>query len=822
MPYHLSSNSSIFLCSKIDVNMKTNATENQIESFSKSNLSSTPEKSAKIIETLKGQKIVNLSEKILDSYEISVLSRGLKFCPTQTKNDPGEGKREIEEFHRKIRTKEFFSKIPSNHFNVPVDSYDQTNRPTKEDIEKLECPFPFDKTEKFAKLKTKSNWNPPKGSANLETFITMNEIAIQKNNPPKPRYQNITPMERESLKKLSRNNEIRITPADKGGAIVILNMRDYINEGIKQLSDTNTYQALEKDITSEHNEEIASKVQEMVRIGDISEKMGKTLHNPNPRLASIYFLPKIHKSLENPPGRPIVSANGCPTERISAFVDHFLNPLVKEAKLYVKDTTYFLQKIEELPSLNKNSIIGSLDVTSLYTKIPNEEGIQACRRYLQQSRNQWMKPSTQSILDLLRLVLNKNSFQFNNKHYLQVGGVSMGTKTAPSFANLFMRDLEEKLIDNHPKKPRLWLRYVDDIFIIWDHGEEALIDWVNYLNNTHASIKFTLEYSEKSINFLDTKVIKDEKNKLYTDLYCKQTDTNSYLDHKSAHPPHCKRALPYSQFLRIKRICTKKEDYEKHAKRKIGEFQQKGYPHKLLRESKSKVDEINREELFKKKEKSEKELGTFLTTTFRPGNHTVTKTVKGNWDTLARSTTTRKMHENGLKIGYKRPKNLRDILMKAKVNYNPDGNKEESRRKKCKRKNCKYCKMLNKSLNLQHKKRDYQCKTNISCESSNLIYCLECTRCNKKYIGETKRELRTRIREHLNKIDNKDDATVYHHYHSGECCKEDIEVRVLDFIFDHPESKRSNSLRKIIENNWIQRLETYAPNGLNIMDSRFG
>ena len=79
------------------------------------------------------------------------------------------------------------------------------------------------------------------------------------------------------------------------------------------------------------------------------------------------------------------------------------------------------------------------------------------------------------------------------------------------------------------------------------------------------------------------------------------------------------------------------------------------------------------------------------------------------------------------------------------------------------------------------------------------------------------------MREHLNKIDNEDDATVYQHFHTNsKCTKEDIVFRVLDFVYENPKNARSKSLRKLIENNWIQRLDTYAPKGLNIMDSRFG
>ena len=117
----------------------------------------------------------------------------------------------------------------------------------------------------------------------------------------------------------------------------------------------------------------------------------------------------------------------------------------------------------------------------------------------------------------------------------------MGTRVAPSFANIFMSVLEEKLLKGFDEKPRVFFRFIDDCFFIWDHGEQKLNEWIDYLNSSHDSIKFTMEKSTNEINFLDTRVLRGENNKLYTDLYRKKTDTNSYLHYESAHPPHCKK-----------------------------------------------------------------------------------------------------------------------------------------------------------------------------------------------------------------------------------------------------------------------------------------
>ncbi len=72
----------------------------------------------------------------------------------------------------------------------------------------------------------------------------------------------------------------------------------------------------------------------------------------------------------------------------------------------------------------------------------------------------------------------------------------MGTRFAPSYANLFIGRLEQKLLkalESLVLKPILYLRYIDDIFIIWNQGEEKLKEFIKYMNDAHQCIKFTVE-----------------------------------------------------------------------------------------------------------------------------------------------------------------------------------------------------------------------------------------------------------------------------------------------------------------------------------------
>ena len=220
----------------------------------------------------------------------------------------------------------------------------------------------------------------------------------------------------------------------------------------------------------------------------------------------MYLLPKIHKNLHPPPGRPIISANNSPTERISAFVDNFLRPIVQGGKSYKTDTTDFINKLSGINSITPNSLLVSLDVTSLYTNIPNKEGVDSSHQALLTHKGLVNNPSNLSLAELLWLVLSLNNFKFNGKNYLQIGGTAMGTRLAPSFANIFMYHFEKENVYPYFLQPAVWYRYIDDIFMVWNHGLDELNKSIEHLNTSSENITFSSETSKTELNFLDVKI----------------------------------------------------------------------------------------------------------------------------------------------------------------------------------------------------------------------------------------------------------------------------------------------------------------------------
>ena len=134
----------------------------------------------------------------------------------------------------------------------------------------------------------------------------------------------------------------------------------------------------------------------------------------------IYFLPKIHKP--NNPGRPIVSACSCPTELISSCLDKIMAPIVRSLPSYVKDSQHALQIFRDFNFLGEDKLIFTMDITSLYTVIPNDEGPLALKHFFFDVRTV-KEPSSETLLRLAELVLTLNCFSFAGSYFKQINGL---------------------------------------------------------------------------------------------------------------------------------------------------------------------------------------------------------------------------------------------------------------------------------------------------------------------------------------------------------------------------------------------------------------
>ena len=613
--------------------------------------------------------------------------------------------------------------------------------------------------------------------------------------------------------------------------MVVWDRTKYIKEGLRQLSDPNFYVETDTDLTSDHHKQVVTAVDDMLSYQEIDKTCHAYLTYTPIRTAQFYMLPKIHKNKINPPGRPIVSGNGCPTERISQFVDFFLQPGVKNIRSYIKDTTHFLSVLSSIGNLTHDTILVTLDVSSLYTNIPNVEGIEACRIMLNNIRPNSRTPDNESLIKLLTLVLSKNNFDFNERHFLQVGGTAMGTRVAPSYANTFMGWFEDQFVYTFHPAPTVWKRFIDDIFVIWQNGLESLNTFIDHLNQCLPSIKFEADISKSHINFLDVRVSIDELHNIQTDLYTKPTDSHNYLSYHSAHPRHCRDGIPYSQFLRLKRICSTQETFTHQCREMSKNFIRADYPPQVIRSAFDKVYHLDRHTLLNPTiiddSVEEDKDNTFLITTFHPNFRECNKIVQKNWDILDKSSSTRPLIKLNLIKGNRRAKNLRDILVRARLpKVTPPKTSDITGVTKldsnyCNKAHCQYFSLINTSGRIKSvvTNKEYNTRSEVTCRSNNIIYCLCCTVCGKHYVGQTKRPLVDRLREHIRNINQNTDIHIVdrHFNEPGHQGKKSLQVQVLNFAKGHPDSKTSLTMRLELESMWIKRLRCFVPTGLNLM-----
>ena len=160
-----------------------------------------------------------------------------------------------------------------------------------------------------------------------------------------------------------------------------------------------------------------------------------------------------------------------------------------------------------------------MDVSGLYPNIPHREGLASLHKFLETRDN---KQITSDALAEVEKVVLKNNMTFQQKCETVIA-----KKFEHLYAIFFMVDFEEKIIESLKNKPMIQWCYIDNIFFIWETGEESLKVFIEQVNIIHTTIKCTAEYSRGEVNFVDvnTKLINGELN---TDLFFKPMGTHQF------------------------------------------------------------------------------------------------------------------------------------------------------------------------------------------------------------------------------------------------------------------------------------------------------
>ena len=291
-------------------------------------------------------------------------------------------------------------------------------------------------------------------------------------------------------------------------------------------------------------------------------------------------------------------------QRLSAFTEFYLKPLSQSLPSFVKDSTDFINKLEDLNAKGpfpEGSLLVSWDVASMFPNIDNNLRISAVRKALN-SRSVNI-PSTDCLVEAVEICLRVNYGQ----SFVQKHGTAMGPKNACSYADLAMGIIDEKAKFEGSLRPMLWWRYRDDIFDLWTQGLPKLLEFTDYINDLYPTIKFELVYSESLLNVLDL-TLHFHDGFISTDIYAKPTDSHHYLPFSSSHPSHCKRAVPFGVALRIKHNCSTNDFLQNRCKEYKGYLKSQNYPVELVDKQFDKALSISRSELLSKKVKADKKV----------------------------------------------------------------------------------------------------------------------------------------------------------------------------------------------------------------------
>ena len=416
-----------------------------------------------------------------------------------------------------------------------------------------------------------------------------------------------------------------------------------------------------------------------------------------------------------------------------------------------------------------------------------------------------------------------NNLTFNDENFLQVKGTAMGTRAAPNFANVYPGRFEQEFVYESEWSKFLldWVRFIDDIFLVWIGNKETPMKLIKCLNAAVPSIKFTHEISRTEVNFLDTTVRKNEEGVVSIDVYQKPTDTHPYLHWTSAHPPHLKHSIPYSQALRLRRICSSSTTLTKRIREYSEFFVACGYNRNKVHNDMHKVLSLSQEECLQTKQKKSTDRIPFVTT-YNPHTTYIAEIAHRNWTFLQSKERMARVFNKRPLVAYRRPMILRDKLVNTKFRIKRDQPSAEDGCKPCNKHRCSWCQSLciTNTFTGTRSNREFKILHSLNCQSSWGIYVIKCQKCDLQYIGKSESNFNFRLNNHRNHIRAEvNSCELTEHFlqnkrsHSFE---RDVRITVIEQIRKRTMPiEQKKELLRTREKFWQTKQGSIQPKGLN-------
>ena len=250
-----------------------------------------------------------------------------------------------------------------------------------------------------------------------------------------------------------------------------MNAGDYNQKASEILRDERTYELLNLNPLKTTNYSVRSKTRQLSTQCPDNEFLKKFL-TINSSLVNFHGLPKIHKPSCRL--RPFIANIGTVTRPSAGWLAQHLCPYLGTFwETHLSNTQQFKEKTLQFSSLNSlNSVkMLSLDIVSLFTNMPVSDVLDFIDGKITAGSIRVDLPRD-IFMSLLRLYIKGNVFEFNGKCYRQGFGISMGSPLSPVPAGLYIEFFETELLRRSSISPASWLRYVDDVFVLWRDDED--------------------------------------------------------------------------------------------------------------------------------------------------------------------------------------------------------------------------------------------------------------------------------------------------------------------------------------------------------------
>lgn len=638
-----------------------------------------------------------------------------------------------------------------------------------------------------------------------------------------PIIPNTTKTELKNLKYLKSNMNLIIKPIDKGLGTAIFNKREYITLATTQhLNDHSTYTHLSKNPLIQTVNTIKAIIKNEITSNNLPQSTANQLMPKSPyQLGKFYILPKLHKNKLQT--RPIISNINHPTSNISEFLHKQMLKTTTTTQTYIKNSFELKEQLKNI-KIDKNTIIITADIESLYTNIPQETGSQIVTDTMYDNNNEY-KPTIKkpTFKTLLRNLLKHNIFEFNNKYYIQKNGTAMGTKMAPTYANIYLKHYEDIWLKMTTFKDNIILfkRYIDDILIIYNNQNNNIESFVEEIKTQiYGPQKLTVEYNNHKLNFLDINIhLNQYNNSITTSLYQKPFKNQQLLPQTSNHPIHIINNITKQALNRINKLCDKYSDKRLESNSLLATAHQAGYNFNDTKRQMNKIIKFNnnitkRSQNFINKNKNQQP-GPIIKLNYSNDIIPLVRFIKQHW-----SNKTKFLKQPNPLIIYNTQKSIQQHLITAKVKINTKkeleniyhNSKNKYTTQLCNNTKCTICPFIDPTIKLKTTNHRIFPHNISKCFDNNIIYNIRCKKCKKEYIGESENNARVRLNRHINDIKNKANTSISQHFNQFDHnFKTDFKFNIL---LNSPIMDQNT--RKAIESYFIRIKNTKQPLGMNI------